>query len=126
MADRQALIRELYVYRYYIAFAAAATYYFRRLYRQIYMVPENLSHIPSIPYGELFKSLGNNEPLLKRTKKLVFPILFKANGIYLVCYIVIHSIIFVVTEFNNDNKWMSICRPTLITYFFPLIYKIIE
>ncbi|KAI7855507.1 cytochrome P450 [Circinella umbellata] len=83
MSNRQDLIRELHVYRYYIIFATAATYYIRRLYRQIYTVPKNLNHIPAIPYGDLLKSLRNNEPLLQRTKKLVFPILSNANGIYL-------------------------------------------
>ncbi|KAG2228009.1 hypothetical protein INT45_012033 [Circinella minor] len=84
MSNRQDLIRELYVYRYYIIFATAATYYIRRLYRQIYTIPKNLNHIPAISYGDLLKSLGNNEPLLQRTKRLVFPILSKANGIYLI------------------------------------------
>ena len=98
MSNRQDLIRELHVYRYYIIFATAATYYIRRLYRQIYTVPKNLNHIPAIPYGDLLKSLRNNEPLLQRTKKLVFPILSNANGIYLVTYIFIRYFIFMVSK----------------------------
>ncbi|KAI9249256.1 cytochrome P450 [Phascolomyces articulosus] len=84
MSSRQGLIREqLYIYRYYIALAAAATFYCGRLYRQFFTVPKKFRHIPAIPYYDLWKSLAGNEPLLKRTQRLVFPILSKGNGIYL-------------------------------------------
>ncbi|KAI9269153.1 cytochrome P450 [Phascolomyces articulosus] len=84
MAINQSLIREqLYSYKYYIGIAAAVALVVQRIHRSIFQPPKNLKHIPAVPYSEQFLSMSRKECLNERTRRLIFPILSKANGVYL-------------------------------------------
>ncbi|CDS05604.1 hypothetical protein LRAMOSA08132 [Lichtheimia ramosa] len=73
----------IYRYRHYIGVAAAVALVCQQVYYRIFRIPKNLRHIPAIPYGQQLKALRSDEALTSRTKRLVFPLLSKCNGVYL-------------------------------------------
>lgn len=78
----------IYRYRHYIGVAAAVALVCQQVYYRIFRIPKNLRHIPAIPYGQQLKALRSDEALTSRTKRLVFPLLSKCNGVYLVCFLI--------------------------------------
>lgn len=77
---------QIYRYRHYIGVAAAVLLVCQQVYHRIFRIPKNLRHLPAIPYGQQLKALQSQENLISRTQRLVFPLLSKANGVYLVCF----------------------------------------
>ncbi|KAI8143755.1 cytochrome P450 [Fennellomyces sp. T-0311] len=82
MNDHSLIREKLYTYRYYAGFASIAFICGQLIYRY-FRVPKQLRHIPAIPYWRFILSLTMKESCLSRTKRLVFPLLPKANGLYL-------------------------------------------
>ncbi|KAI9496805.1 cytochrome P450 [Zychaea mexicana] len=81
---RQELIgKQIYSYRYYLVLAGAVTYVCRRIYRGFFTIPKKFQHIPAITFWDIWRSLATKEQLTDRTKRLVFPLLEKGNGIYM-------------------------------------------
>ncbi|KAI8139672.1 cytochrome P450 [Fennellomyces sp. T-0311] len=82
--DGQAILRQYaYTYRYYIGITAAVSIVCQQVYYRIFRIPKTLRHIPAISYWRQVRALMRNEPITPRTKRLVYPLLSKANGIYL-------------------------------------------
>lgn len=77
----------IYRYRHYIGVAAAVLLVCQQVYHRIFRIPKNLRHLPAIPYGQQLKALQSQENLISRTQRLVFPLLPKAHGVYLVCFL---------------------------------------
>ncbi|KAI9490640.1 cytochrome P450 [Zychaea mexicana] len=83
MMSSQSLVREhLYSYRYHIGIAAAVSLICRHFYNRVFRAPKELQHIPAIPFWRQALSLVQKEPITLKTKRLVFPLISNANGIY--------------------------------------------
>ena len=76
----------LHSYRYYIGIAAAVSIVWQQVYYRLFRVPKKLRHIPAIAFSKQIRALLRWEPVSSRTNTLVFPLLPKANGVYLVRY----------------------------------------
>jgi hypothetical protein len=63
-----------------ITVAALARYF----YRKLTVPPKNLRNLPRITYVDLLKSIMDGEGIYERKKRLIIPLLDKAEGLYLV------------------------------------------
>lgn len=67
-----------------ISAAVTATFLVRYVYRKLTVPPKKLRAFPCVTYIDLIKTIMRGDMAYEEKRKLVLPLLNKANGLYLV------------------------------------------